>query len=38
MVAGAFTGWLAVYQGAAAVGGVGVAALTGAVLGPAACG
>ena len=33
MVAGAFAGWLAVYQGAGLWTGVGVAALTGAVLG-----
>ncbi len=33
MVAGAFTGWLAVYVGAPLWGGVAVAALTGAVLG-----
>jgi simple sugar transport system permease protein len=33
MVAGAFTGWLAVYAGAPLWGGVAVAALTGAVLG-----
>ncbi len=33
MVAGAFTGWLAVYQGLPLWGGVAVAALTGAVLG-----
>jgi simple sugar transport system permease protein len=33
MVAGAFAGWLAVYQGAGLWAGVGVAALTGAVLG-----
>ena len=33
MVAGAFTGWLAVYQGWPLWAGVGVAALTGAVLG-----
>ena len=33
MVAGAFTGWLAVYQGAPLWLGVGVAALTGAVFG-----
>ncbi len=36
MVAGAFTGWLAVYQGAALWAGVLVAALTGAALRPAA--
>jgi len=33
MVVGAFTGWLAVYQGATLWAGVGVAALTGAALG-----
>jgi len=33
MVAGAFTGWLAVFAGASLWGGVAVAALTGAVLG-----
>ena len=33
MVAGAFTGWLAVYQGAGLWAGVGVAALVGALLG-----
>lgn len=33
MVAGAFTGWLAVYSGAPLWGGVAVAALTGALLG-----
>ena len=33
MVAGAFTGWLAVYLGASLWGGVAVAALTGALLG-----
>src|SRR5258707_5541800 len=33
MVAGAFTGWLAVYSGAPLASGVAVAALTGAVFG-----
>ena len=33
MVVGAFTGWLAVYQGATLWAGVGVAALCGAALG-----
>ncbi len=38
MVAGAFTGWFAVYAGAPLRVGVGVAALTGCGVRPAACG